>query len=57
MIKVYVVAIDQQLLDNMSKALIRMVVLDTWLKDDMRKDCMSKEANAFEADEEDTAEI
>ena len=53
---VCVVAIDQQLSDNMSEAEIRMAVLGNVLRDNMSRDCSSKKTSAFEMAEEDSAE-
>ena len=56
MMVVCVVAIDQQLSDNMSEAEIRMAVLGNVLRDNMSRDCRSKTTSAFEMAEEDSAE-
>ena len=48
--------IDQLLSIKMSKAEIRMAVLDTLLRDNMSKDNKFKEANAFEVDEKNSTE-
>ena len=53
---VCVVAIDQQLSDNMSEAEIRMAELGNVLRDNMSRDCRSKKTSAFEMAEEDSAE-
>ena len=53
---VYVVAIDQQMSDNMSEAEIRMAVLGNVLRDNMSRDCRSKKTSAFEMAEVDSAE-
>ena len=56
MMVVCVLAIDQQLSDNMSEAEIRMAVLGNVLRDIMSRDCRSKKTSAFEMAEEDSAE-
>ena len=50
------VAIDQQLSDNMSEAEIRMAELGNVLRDNMSRDCRSKKTSAFEMAEVDSAE-
>ena len=55
-VKDLVRTIDQLLSDNMSKAEIRMSVLDTVLRDNMSKENKFKEANAFELDEKNSTE-
>ena len=48
--------IDQQLSDNMSRAEIRMSVLDNVLRDNMSEDNKFKDKHAFKADGKNSTE-